>query len=52
MKITLKNEKSYIIDLEITTSYFKLEKGSHLGVPISPYILIYVLEITFALIKS
>ena len=40
MKITLKNQKSYIIDLEITTSYFKLERGLHLGVPISLYLLI------------
>ena len=32
-----KNQKSYIIDGEITTKYFKLEKGLHLGGPISAY---------------
>ena len=31
------DEKSYVDDVEITTKYFKLEKGLPLGGPISAY---------------
>ena len=50
MKLVLNNQESCVINGGITTKYFKLEKGSRQGDPVSAF-LIY-LEILFMLIKS
>ena len=52
IKILLKNQESCIINGKITTKYFKLERGTGQGDPISAYLFILVLEVVFAVIKS
>ena len=47
----LNNQKSCIINREITTHYFKLKKGTHQGNLISAYLSILVLEAVFCVIK-
>ena len=44
IKILLQNHESCIVDGGITTNYFKLEKGTRQGDPISAYLFILVLE--------
>ena len=51
IKTLLNNQESCIIDGGITTKYFKLDKGTRQGDPISAYLFILVLEIEFNLIK-
>ena len=41
-----------VINGGITTKYFKLERGTRQGDPISVYLFILVLEVVFAVIKS
>ena len=48
----LNNQESCIINGGITTEYFKLDKGTRQGDPISAYLFILVLEIVFNLIKQ
>ena len=48
----LNNQKSCIINGGFTTKYFKLDKGTRQGDPISVYLFIFVLEIVFNLIKQ
>ena len=43
----LRNQKSCIINDGATRKYFKLEKGTRQGDPISAYLCILVLEIAF-----
>ena len=52
VKILLKNQESCIINGGNTTTYFKLEKGTRQGDPISAYLFILVLEIVFLSIKE
>ena len=43
----LRNQESYIINGWTTTKYFKLQKDTRQGDPISAYLFILVLEIVF-----
>ena len=52
IKILLQNQESCIVNEGTTTNYFKLEKGSRQGDPISAYLFILVLEILFLFIKE
>ena len=52
VKILLKNQESRIIKGGNTTKYFKLEKVTRQGDPISAYLFILVLEIVFLSIKE
>ena len=48
----LNNQESCIINGGFTTKYFKLNKGTRQGDPISAYLFFLVLEIAFNLIKQ
>ena len=52
IKILIQNQESCIINGETTTNYFKLEKGTRQGDPISAYLFIFVLEIVFLFTKE
>ena len=52
VKTLLNNQESCIINGGFTTKYFKLDKGTRQGDPISAYLFILVLEIVFNLIKQ
>ena len=52
IQILLKNQESCIINGGTTTKYFKLEKGTRQGDPISAYLFILILEIAFTFIKK
>ena len=52
IKILLQNHESCIINRGTTTNYFKLEKGTRQGDPISAYLFILVLEIVFLFTKE
>ena len=52
VKTLLNNQESCIIKGGFTTKYFKLDKGTRLGDPISAYLFILVLEIVFNSIKQ
>ena len=52
VKMLLKNQESCIINRGKNTKYFKLEKGTRQGVPISAYLFSLVLEIAFLSIKE
>ena len=52
VKTLLNNQESCIINGGFTTKYFKLDKGTHQGDPISAYLFILVLEIVFNFIKE
>ena len=49
IKTLLKNRESGVLK---TNRYFKLERGTRQGEPISAYLFIIVLEIAFTLIKT
>ena len=44
IKILLQNQESWIVNGGTTTNYFKLEKGTWQGEPISAYLFILVLS--------
>ena len=52
IKMLLQNQESCIINGGTTTNYFKLEKGTRQGEPISAYLFILVLEIVFLFTKE
>ena len=52
VKTLLNNQESCIINGRFTTKYFKLDKGTRQGDPISAYLFILVLEIVFNFIKE
>ena len=52
IKILLNDQALCVINGEITTKYFKLEKGAQHGDPVSGYLFILCLEILFLIIKS
>ena len=51
IKILLQNQESCIINGGTATNYFKLEKSTPQGDPISAYLLIFILEIVFLFTK-
>ena len=52
IKALLNNQESCIINGGFTTKYFKLDKGTRQGDPISAYLFILILEIVFNIIKQ
>ena len=52
IKILLQNQESCIVNGGTTTDYFKFEKGTRQGDPISAYLFILVLEIVFLFTKG
>ena len=49
MQILLKNSESCVINGGKTVPYFKLERGTRLGDPISAYLFIIAFEVVFSL---
>ena len=52
IQILMKNPESCVINGGKTTPYFKLERGTRKGDPISAYLFIIALEVVFSLIKA
>ena len=52
IQILLRNQESCVINGWTTTKYFKPEKGTRQGDPVSAYLFILVLEIAFLYIKE
>ena len=48
----MKNPESCVINGGKTTPYFKLERGTRQGDPISTYLFIVALKVVFSLIKA
>ena len=52
IKVLLNNQESCFINGGETSKYFKLERGTRQGDPISAYLFIIVLEVVFWIIKE
>ena len=52
IQILMKNSESCVINGGKTTPYFKLERGTRQGEPISAYLFIITFEVVFSLIKA
>ena len=52
IKVLLNNQESCVINGGKTSKYFKLERGTQQGDPISAYLFIIVLEVVFRIIKE
>ena len=52
IKVLLENQESCVIKGAKTSKYFKLERGTRQGDPISAYLFIIVLEVVFRIIKE
>ena len=52
IEILLKDQQSCVINGGTTTQYFKLERGTRQGDPVSAYLFIVVLEILFLFTKK
>ena len=52
IQILIQNQESCVINGGTTTDYFKLERGTRQGNPISAYLFILVLEIAFLFIMQ
>ena len=52
INVLLNNQESCVINGGFTTQYFKLERGTRQGDPISAYLFVLVLEIVFLLIQK
>ena len=52
IQILMQNQESCVINGGTTTNYFKLERGTRQGDPISAHLFIYVLEIAFLYIMQ
>ena len=52
IKVLLNNQESCVINGGKTSKYFKLERGTRQGDPISAYLFIIVLEVVFRIIKE
>ena len=52
IKILLKGQESCVINGGLSTGFFKLERGSRQGDPISAYLFILIMETYFTMVKS
>ena len=52
IKVLLNNQESCVINGGKTSKYFKLERGTQQGDPISTYLFIIVLQVVFRIIKE
>ena len=52
IKVLLNNPESHVINEGKTSKYFKLERGTRQGDPISGYLFIIVLEVVFRIIEE
>ena len=52
INVLLNNQESCVINEGFTTQYFKLERGTRQGDPISAYLFVLVLDIVFLLIQE
>ena len=52
IKVLLNNQELCVINGEKTSKYFKLERGTRQGDPISAYLFIIVVEVVFQIIKE